>query len=244
MNVATPVNSQSYKSAAASVFIPLAFVLVLTGEYLADVGFPHLFTYAPELCGVFASMLLVMLVVRNGLAPIPASIWIVLFLISLHLVFGILANHVQVGTAMIGGRIYLRTMPFFLLPLAAIPSSRELIVQFRVLIILGLLQLPIAIHQRLSTMNRTDLTTVKYLTSGDLTYGTLMNSAILSLFLICLASVVFVVFLRKRMNGLVTLALLAALLFPTTINETKATAFILPMVILILVLFAPRRKKG
>ena len=221
-----------------SLFVLIAFSATLTGAFLTDIGLPKFFSFAPELSSLAACILILFLSIRRGFAPIRAAIWIVMFIIALQLLFGLLANHVQVGTAIVGARIYLRCVPFLLLPLVAIPTEKDLRNQFRLLLILGVIQLPIAVHQKLTTMSR-DTTMVRYLTSGDQTFGTLMNSAILSIFLICLATVVFSAYLRNRISLKITLPILAILLFPTTINSTKATIFIIPFALLLPVFFMP-----
>jgi hypothetical protein len=75
-------------------------------------------------------------------------------------------------------------------------------------------------------------------------YGTLMESGILSLVLICMVLVLTGLFLRKRVSRTTFLILFFVLLVPTTINETKITVIVLPIGLLTaLVAAAPRGRK-
>lgn len=203
----------------------------LTGEYIAGFGLPGLFSYTPELSAILASIAVVVLASRFGIPPIRPAYLVLLSLIAMHLLFGIVANGVQPGTVIVGSRIYLRAIPFFILALLSPPTETELRSQFVVVLALGILQLPIAVYQRVATMAR-DTTEIKFLTTGDWTHGTLLNSAVLSIFLICLASVVFAMYLRRTLRLAVALPCLAALLVPTMINETKATLVLIPLAVL------------
>ncbi|MGH8222485.1 MAG: hypothetical protein ACREQZ_05880, partial [Woeseiaceae bacterium] len=109
--------------------------------------------------------------------------------------------------------------------------------------LLGLVQLPIAINQRLTTMAR-ETTVAKYLTTGDWTFGTLMNSAFLSVFLISMSALVFAALLRKRIRAIAAVPVLLVLLVPTMINETKASLFLAPIAFLVVAIGHSSRNRG
>lgn len=209
-----------------SFFLPV----VLLAGYTVSFGGPTLVRYAPELCGIAASIYLVIRIAQQGFERIRPVYWVVMILIALHLLFGIIANQVQVGTVIIGGRLYLRTIPFFLLALALVPSEAALRRQFLIILGVALLQLPVALYQRLSNIARKAAEGVVS-TTGDYTMGTLGNSGFLSIFLICFSTVIVALYARKKISFRLAVPLLLLVLAPTTINETKATLFLVPLAI-------------
>jgi hypothetical protein len=110
----------------------------------------------------------------------------------------------------------------------------------RVLLLIAVLQLPLAIQQRWTTMGQGKVT-------GDWTSGTLLISSMLSIFLIggmCIAAAMYV---GRRITRGQFVILMVLLFFPTTINETKGTLVLLPVGVLITFMAtAPpgRRLKG
>jgi hypothetical protein len=216
-------------------------IVILCG-YTVSFGGPAVIRYAPELCGIAASAYLVVRAVRDGFAPIRFVYWVLMVLIALHFLFGIIANQVQVGTMIIGGRLYLRTIPFFLLALAMVPGEKELKRQFLAILGVALLQLPIAAYQRISNYRRA-LTEGYISTTGDYVMGTLGNSAFLSIFLICFASTIIALYARKKIGLGVTTVLLLIVLAPTMINETKATLFLIPFAVGIPMLAAAKTNR-
>jgi len=211
-----------------SFFLPV----VLLAGYTVSFGGPTIIRYAPELCGIAASAYLVIRIAQQGFVRIRPVYWVVMVLIALHLVFGIIANQVQVGTVIIGGRLYLRTIPFFLLALTLVPTEAALKRQFLLILGVALLQLPVAVYQRLSNIARKAAEGVVS-TTGDYTMGTLGNSGYLSIFLICFAAVLVAMYARKLLPFRIAAPLLLLVLIPTTINETKATLFLVPLAVAI-----------
>lgn len=216
--------------------------IVLLSGYTVSFGGPAIIKYAPELCGVAASAYLVVRAVRHGFAPIRFVYWVLMLLIALHFLFGIIANQVQVGTMIIGGRLYLRTIPFFLLALAMPPDEKALKRQFIVILGVAALQLPVAAYQRVSNYQRA-LTEGYISTTGDYVMGTLGNSAFLSIFLISFAAIIVAMYARKRIGVGVTIVLLLIVLVPTMINETKGTLVLIPLAVGIPMLAAARKNR-
>jgi len=215
-----------------SKFMFVVIALALTGEFLAEMGLPRVFRFSTELSAAVLSFCIVVLAAKRGFVPVRPAYWIMFLLIGLHLLFGIVANEVQLGTVIISARYYLGIMPFFVLPLVVPPTERDLKIQFGLIVCLGLIQLPFALQQRMATIAVGNL-------SGDNTIGTLMNSGLLSVFLICLAAVVFTVYLRGKLRLAATVPILLIILLPTMINETKGSLFLIPFAFFVPVLARP-----
>jgi hypothetical protein len=105
-------------------------------------------------------------------------------------------------------------------------SETQLLRQFKVLLALAFIQLPVAVYQRWVIMSAG-----RY--SGDGVQGTLMDSGILSMLLICTVLVLTGLLLKRRIGKLQYLVFFLVLLFPTTINETKVTVIFLPLGLLV-----------
>ncbi len=227
---------------AVNKFLIIALILAVTGEALANAGLPRVIGYAPELCSIAAAVLLVIHASQRGIPQLHVAFVVILSLLAMHIMLGIIANQVQVGTVIVGARIYLRAIPFFLLAIIAPPKAKQLTALIITTVILGLIQLPLAINQRLATMAR-DTDHAKYLTTGDWTVGTFMNSAMLSIFCISVAALVFAALLRKAVHWRIAVPVLIILLVPTMINETKATIFLIPICFVGIALMNPSGAK-
>ena len=212
-------------------------VSCLSFEYLAGEGYaPGALSYAQELVALAAAAVVVAVGVQQRFRNVPAIYWLIFGGLALSIACGLLVNGVGTGPTFAGIRSYLRAIPFFFLPAVVAFSGRQ--VKHQLLLILGfsLVQLPIALDQRLTTFARGYL-------SGDRTVGTIMNSGHLSIFLICVASVVFAFYLRRRLSLKWLLVLLPLVLAPTMLNETKATILLVPVALFsIMVLGAARNR--
>ena len=145
--------------------------------------------------------------------------------------------NVDSGPIFAGIRTYLRAIPWFLVPAVFAFSNIQVTNQLRTLLVVALLQVPLAIQQRMSTVAQGSET-------GDLTSGTLLISSVMSIFLICGMCIVAALFVRKRIQAWQFFVLSVLLLLPTTINETKGTLLLLPIGLLFAFLTAakPGRK--
>src|SRR5207253_26736 len=112
-----------------------------------------------------------------------------------------------------GMRTYLRAMPLFLLPAVYTFTEAQIRKQLWFLLVFTLVQLPIAVRQRMWTMAKGGFT-------GDYTSGTLMISSFLSIFLICVACVLTGLYIRKRLPLRRYIPLVCLTIAPSTINET------------------------
>ena len=207
--------------------ILIAIPAVVLSTYLVSVDvLPHPLSYSPSLVAAIAAAFTVFSITIRGIHRVRPIYWIIIVLIALHLLFGVIANSVQPGSVIIGGRLYLRTIPFFFLALAVFAGSRNLKTQFALIVLLSLVQLPIAAYQRHKSVSAG-------WASGDAVYGTLMSSGVLSLFLICVAAVLVTAYLRNKVSLRLVCILLLVVLLPTMINETKVTLFLIPLAILV-----------
>jgi hypothetical protein len=220
------------------LILPFVFVF----PFLATIGAPELLKIAPEISGIVAAAVVVVRAVTHGFAQIRVVYWILVFFIALHLLFGLLVNDIGPGTAISGGRIYLRTIPFFLLALALPPSEPQLHKQFLVVLGLALLQMPLAVYQRIAKYQEA-VAQGTTTSTGDVVVGTLGISSFLSIFLICVATIVVALYSRKKIGIIPAAGLLFILLLPTMINETKSTFVLLPLAIFVTMLASAERNR-
>jgi hypothetical protein len=205
-------------------FMILFMIVVALGvDYLKKMGWlPGPAPYLLELISVVALLYVVVAGVRTRFRHIRAGYWLLFGSLAVVMLGGIMNSAVEVGPLFAGIRTYLRAFPLFLLPAVYVFDDKKIRTQLWLLLGLSLIQLPLALYQRFSRF------TVTY-QSGDLTVGTLGNSAILSIFLICVSCVLIGLFLRKKLRLWVFLLLFLLVLIPTTINETKGTLFLMPL---------------
>lgn len=209
-----------------------AFVISLLGivtifGYLKKIGYlPDAATFLLEVYSMLALVYVVAIGVQNGFRFVRPAYWL-LFGSTLVVIFcGALANHVDPGPIVSGLRYYLRSIPLFLLPAVFAFSEKQVRQQMKFMAIIAVLQLPIAASQRLENIRARGST-------GDTTQGTLLNSAILSIFLVGVASVVLGLAMRGVIKVRTAVVLFVICVIPTTLNETKATLFLLPVAVMV-----------
>jgi len=212
-----------------------ALVLALLGiattfGYLKKVG--YLPEAAPFLLDILSMFVLVLVLVRgtqSGFRYVRPVYWIIFGAVMLVIACGAIANQVAPGPIVSGLRYYVRGVPFFLLPAVYAFSEHNVMQQLRLMLAVALLQLPISINQRLQNIR-------VHGSTGDTTQGTLLNSGILSVFLIAAVLVVIGLGLRNVIKARTAGLLFVILIIPTTLNETKATLLLLPLSVLIVFL--------
>ncbi len=216
------------------LLIVATMITALTFQYLSSQNWiPHTLTYVPELLAAIVAALVVILGVRNRFQYVRPAYWMVFGALVIVMVCGILANRVEAGPVFAGLRHYLRALPFFLLPAVFLIKERALRFQLLLLLVICLVQSPIAWDQRQETMARENF-------SGDWAFGTLMQTKSLSLLVICGACFLTAFYLRQRISLKLYLPLLLALLFPTMLNETKGSLIITPIALLATFLVAAK----
>lgn len=208
-------------------FLVLAIVTSsLLFEYLGDAGYaPSALAYSQELLAMAAAGVVVVAGVQQRFANVLAGYWLMFGVLALVIVCGAITNAVDSGPIFAGLRAYLRAIPFFFLPAVVAFSPRQIKSQLVLVLLIAVAQLPISLDQRLTTFARNYL-------SGDRTIGTLTDSAFLSIFLICVASMILAFVARGLLRKKWAFLLLPLVLAPTMYNETKSTLILLPAAVI------------
>jgi hypothetical protein len=219
---------------------PLALLMIVSvtiGPYLTSGDkwgrmaiLPASAKYLPELLGAAALLIVIALGIRDRFRFVHPAYWVVFGLLTLCLVASALANNLDTGPLFSGLRAYLRAIPWFLVPAVSAFSENNIRTQLRWLLGISLLQLPIAIEQRIKT---TDNYAGFVAVTGDWTTGTLLSSPYLSLFLVSVACVIAALTLKRHLPKWQGFPLVIVLLVPTMINETKVTFILLPLALFI-----------
>ncbi|HKT75076.1 MAG TPA: hypothetical protein VJQ47_19490 [Steroidobacteraceae bacterium] len=197
---------------------------------------PSTLKFIPEMLSCVLAMMVLLRAIRGGIATIAAKYWIVFAFLAFIIICGIFSNGVGSGPILAGMRYYLRAIPLFFVPAVARFSEKSTKRQLLLMLGIALLQVPVAIYQRWIILDAGRF-------SGDDVRGTVMDSGILSIFLICTVCVLTGFMMRKRLGKLPYFILFFVLLFPTTINETKATAVLLPLGLMATIITAAPRGK-
>jgi hypothetical protein len=208
------------------------------GDMFGRFGFlPGQAKYIPELIGGAALLYVVALGIKERFRFVRPAYWIILGFLALSVAASVVANGVEPGPLFSGIRGYLRAMPWFFVPAVFAFTEKHLQTQFLWLLAICVLQVPLAIEQRIYTAgNYFGFVAV----TGDWTTGTLMQSGFLSIFLVAAACVVAALTLRQMLPKGRGLLLFLLLLVPTMINETKVTLIVLPIGLMLTFLAAAR----
>ncbi|MEW6428837.1 MAG: hypothetical protein AB1568_12480 [Thermodesulfobacteriota bacterium] len=188
---------------------------------------PRYVTWFPELAALVILPYVIFTAVRKRAFHSHAKYLCCIFAFLLAIFLGFVANGVGSGVMFSGMRIYLRYIPFFLLPAVWDVTEKEL--KRLLLFIFGLmiLQLPVVLYQRF----------VKYSASisGDPMGGTLgaNTSGTLSVLILLVLAVYISMYLKNRISFVIFLLGFAMVLLPVTMNETKITFVLLPVCFLI-----------
>jgi hypothetical protein len=178
--------------------------------------------YLAELTGVAAAAVVIFAGARNGFRFVRPAYWLVFGFLVLIIASGAITNRVEAGPVFAGIRSYLRAIPWFLLPAVIAFTDSQIKTQLRLLVAIAAIQLPFAVQQASTAVSLGKIT-------GDWTIGTLMLSPTLSIFLICCICIAAAFAARRKLKPWQFLVLFLVFLIPTTINETKATFFLLPV---------------
>ena len=202
-------------------------ILTLCASAVCDAIAAHvpgasLVKFVPELLSITITALVFFEGVRKGFRFMAPKYWLAFGLAAFIIVCGIFTNSVGAGPIVAGLRAYLRAIPLFVVPAVFHFSDKQLLKQVKMVLAIALLQIPLAGYQRYLVFSAGKF-------SGDTVSGTATDSGILSVTLICIALVTLGFFLRKRLSFASFVVLFLAVLFPTTINETKATVLLLPI---------------
>jgi len=214
-----------------SLFISIFFL-----DYLVfKIGVAlRIITWVPEVFSILITIIVVMRAVVYKTVALNKKYVLYFSAFVIHIIIGIIVNQVPAGAIVAGLRTYFRFVPLFLLPAVYDFSDQQIKKQLKFLLLLAVLQCPLAIFQRFVQFR--DLVT------GDVISGTLTGAPILSIYMISAIAVLLGFFLNEEIKPKFFLMILAVLFIPTAINETKATMILLPIALIIPVLFAPKHK--
>ncbi len=205
-------------------------ISLFTADYLA-LGLkvaPRAITWLPDL---LSGLLLLGVVLRatrlRNLRLGPKYLVLAIFF-TLFIAVGVLINAEPSGAVFAGLRTYLRYLPLFLLPAVYEISERDMRRLLSLFLVLCLLQAPVAFYQRF----------VEYraLPTGDVIVGTLMVSSDLTIVLYGAMTMLFAFYLKGEVSKPVLFISMPLLFFPTAINETAVSIFLLPMAVFLPVL--------
>ena len=220
-----------------SGFTLAIFCCVMLNDFIIKIfDLPGPLHFLPEAMSLVVILYVLVAGTRNRFELVAPKYWLLFFAMAVIMLCGIINGAPGAGPVLSGARFYLRAVPMFFLAAVQPPTEEQLKRQCRWLLALALLQVPIAVYQRWVVQSEQRAT-------GDDVMGTLMDSGILSLFLIGAVAVLTGLALRRRI-GPGRFAMLAfTLLIPTSINETKVTVFFVPLAIIVTVMVAAERGK-
>jgi hypothetical protein len=223
-------------------FVLLMLVVATTFEYLSGgdtwgrfAVLPGPFKFVPELLTAIVLIYLLAEGARSRFKDVRPAYWLLFGATGVAMVAGVLTNGVEAGPIVAGLRTYVRGVPWFFVGAVAAFSLEEIAVQLKAVLLIALLQVPLAIEQRIKTSE--DVAGFVAIT-GDWTTGTLVTSGTLSIFIICVICVAAACYERKFIRPWHFLLLFLFILTPTMINETKVTLVLLPLGLLIGFIYA------
>jgi len=217
-----------------SIYLLFSGILLL--DWLSEKWFliPTQITWLPELLSIVVLLYILLSFVKYKKVPLKAPYLLVYLFVGFTL-FGIIINNVDAPVAIAGVRNHLKFLPFFLLPYYY-DFSDDFMEKFtKFILFFSFLQCPIAIMQRLLFESR----------SGDVVGGTLgaNTSGVLSLFC-SFVIVLWTAYCFKRQLRFSRYIIGLIILFiPMTINETKISLFLIPLVFFSIFFFIPEAKK-
>lgn len=219
------------------VLVIMAIASAATADAIAT-AWPGLglVKFTPEVLSIIIAVWVLLEGVRRGFTVAP-KYWVVFGLMVFIIVCGVFTNSVGAGPVFAGMRSYLRALPLFLVAAVFPFTDKQIQQQAKAILAIALLQVPFTCYQRYVIM-------AAHHYSGDDVRGTVMDSGILSIMLICVAMVLVGLFMRKQLTKTQFFTLFFLVLLPTTINETKATVVLLPIGLLsTIVAGAPRGQR-
>ena len=205
---------------------------VMLSDFLVKTfALPPLLRFLPEAMSGIVVLYVLFAGTRDRFRLVAPKYWFAFGAMAIVIVCALVNNPTGVGPVLSGMRFHLRAAPLFFLAAVLPMSDGNVSRQLKWLLALALVQVPVAIYQRWIIEQAGRF-------SGDDVRGTVMDSGILSLYLICVVLILTGMLLRKRIRPLWYGVLFFVLLFPTTINETKVTAIFLPLGLIATLLLA------
>ncbi len=214
-------------------FIYLLFLSIFLFDYLSSLGiFSRYITWFPELLSLLAILIIATRVTVGYGVRFPSTCSVFLILLLSNIIIGVVINHVSAGTLIAGIRIYLKFIPFFILPFIYSFSEKQINKQLTLLLFLFIIQAPISLYQRLV------LSTGLLSLTGDLVKGTFSSSGHLTVALTCAIAILMSFFLKKRIGFKLFIVIFSLLFIPMTLNETKSAIIFLPIAFILPIYFS------
>ncbi len=211
----------------------LLFLSIFLFDYLSDLGLiSRYITWFPELLSVLAILIISARITVGYGAFFPPICNIFLILLFFNIAIGVFINHVSAGPLIAGIRMYLKFIPFFILPFVYSFSEEQISKQLILLFFLFMIQAPIAIYQRVI------LSTGLLALTGDLVKGSFASSGQLTVVLSCVIAILMAFFLAKKINFKQFIVIFFLLFIPMTLNETKSTIIFLPIALILPIFFS------
>lgn len=191
-------------------------------------------SWLPELFSLLVLMIVVIQISQKKFFPLSRKYIFLFIILTLNLSAGIIINQTPPGAVISGIRIYLKYIPFFLLPIAYDFSDRQITDQLKIILAILILQCPIALYQRFFQY--------RHLASGDAIAGSFTSAPALSIIMISAIALIFGLILNNTSNRNYLFPVIALLFIPTAINETKASILLLPLAFIIPFIFSSDKK--
>jgi hypothetical protein len=211
-------------------FILIIIGLVMTSEFIVQkLDLPPFLHFLPEMLSAVLIVYVFIAGTRDRFRLVAPKYWIAFAALGVVMICGIINSGTGSGPMITGMRFYFRALPMFFVATLLPLTEGQFKVQLKWLLLLSLLQLPVAGYQRwvIYSLDRY---------SGDDVRGTVMDSGILSMYLISAVMIMLGILLKRRIGWKWFTVLFFLLLLPTTINETKATVIFLPMGLLVVLI--------
>jgi hypothetical protein len=215
------------------------FGIALTVEYLVherELLHPYLILL-PEMMSAIAMVIVLARLMAGARAPLESRYVIFLVLLLVTILVGFVVQDMSPGAIVAGLRSHLKFIPFFLLAIVSRFSPRELRAQLLVLFALLLIQAPLAVYQRFFEY-------ANMMQTGDVVRGMATTSSALSMLLMCGITAIVSLYLRNKVRLRTMVVVIALCVLPATLNETKATLFLLPMALIVPALFMPKGSRA
>ncbi len=204
------------------------FVVLFSVDYLV-VNLklvPRFVKLIPDAFSLVMMCIVILLAVHHRRINISAKYVYCIAVYFCIMIIGIFLNGIGISTILLGLRVYLKYLPFFLLPAVYPFSEKQLRYQMVFLLSLLIFQFPMSLFQKFIQFPH-----ITHMAAGDLITGTLGfgGAGILSMVLVSSISVLFAFYLRKRISLRNFLLLAISFLAITALSETKAAFFLLPI---------------
>jgi len=216
------------------IFVLASFAIV---SLISVFGGSTIITLIPDLVGAAALVAVGVGLLKQRSVSIDPKYILYFSVLAMLVVVGWAINQVPSGAMASGVRFYAKGFFFFLIPIVYKFSDKEIRQQLLLLLVIGLIQLPVAVIQRF----------VLYLggVTGDVVTGTLgRGSAGLLATLLCLQIAMLTAFYVKgRMRPALYFSLMFVLFVTTTIGENKAVVVFFPLALILPYVFSGAWKK-